>query len=123
MAVKRSEKKYRATKLGSWAFLLGIMVTVISGIVSPDPTKSPVVSLIIILGILVGLLNITRKETSNFLLAAVALAILPSFGGEVLGQVVGIGMYLYGILYAMVIFVVPAALIVAVKTICIEEEA
>jgi hypothetical protein len=122
MAVKRSEKKYHITKLGGWAFLLGIMVTVISGIVSPDSAKSPVVSLIIILGLLVGLLNITRKETTTFLLAAVSLAIITSFGQGVMGQVVGVGMYLEGILSAMVMFVVPAAIIVAVKTICLEEE-
>lgn len=122
MATKRSnKKKYRASSLGSWAFLLGITVAFFSGIFSPNTATSPVVSLLIILGLLVGLLNITRKETTSFLLASVALAIMVSFGGNVLSQVVGIGPYLSGILASMVIFIVPAAIIVAIKAIATEE--
>ncbi|MFH1181757.1 MAG: hypothetical protein V1702_02265 [Candidatus Woesearchaeota archaeon] len=123
MATKRSDKKkYHVTKLGKWAFLLGILVALISGIASPNTSQSPVVSLLIILGLLVGLLNITRKETTTFLLASLAFVIITFFGGNVLGQVIGIGPYLTGILAAMVIFIVPAAILVAIKTICIEEE-
>jgi hypothetical protein len=124
MATKSSngKKKYHVTKLGSWAFLIGIMVTIISGIISPDAAKSPVVPLIIILGLLVGMLNITRKETTTFLMASVSFVIVTALGGGILGYVTGIGPYLMGILHAMLIFIVPATIFVAIKTICIEEE-
>jgi hypothetical protein len=109
--------KNSIVKIGSWAFLLGAIIAVVAGILSPGGATSTITTLLIILGLIVGLLNVTQKETTSFLIAAVSLAIVTAFGGEVLREVAGIGPYLEGVLAAILTFVIPAAIIVALKSI------
>lgn len=66
------------------------------------------------LGIAVGLLNVTVRERSEFLLATVALILA---GVVNLGLIPYIGVWLRTVLSNIVVFVVPAAVIVALKTI------
>jgi hypothetical protein len=51
-------------KVGPWSFILGLAVAVVSAI------TGNVFWLLGILGLIVGLLNITEKEMSNYLLAS-----------------------------------------------------
>jgi len=102
--------------IGSWAFLLGIFVAIITGAFLPEKT-STVVSFLVLLGTIVGLLNVTTKETNSFLLAAVSLVIITAFGSPVVSEVVSIGPYLKGILDSILVFVVPATIVVALKSI------
>lgn len=102
-------------KVGAWAFIIGVILAIIAGLFFGANTV--VTSVLIVLGIIVGFLNITDKETNSYLLAAVSLVIVTSFGGAVLGNVAVIGMYLQGILSAIMTFVIPAVIIVALKAI------
>jgi len=102
-------------KVGGWAFIIGVILAILAGLFFGANTA--VVSILIILGIIVGFLNIKDKETNAYLLAAVSLIIVTSFGGIVLGNVAIIGKYIEGILNAIMTFVIPAVIIVALKAI------
>ena len=81
--------------------------------------------LLVVLGAVVGLLNISEKETTSFLVATVAL-IVASLGANVAGTtgaflplniVPGLGTLVNAIVANIAIFDEPAAIIVAVKAI------
>lgn len=103
-----------AARVGTWAFILGTLIAVVAGFFTLGPGT---VSLLILLGLVVGILNITSAETSSFLLATVALVIVAGFGGSVFADVALVGPYFQRILNAIIVFVVPAAIIVALRSI------
>jgi len=103
-------------KVGSWAFIIGVVVALLLGIFSAGDT--PVATtVLIVLGLIVGLLNVTGRETTPFLLAAVSLVIVSYMGGPVFSTVAQIGPKLQGVLGAITTFVIPATIIVALKAI------
>jgi hypothetical protein len=111
-----AKEKDLVTKVGSWAFIIGIIVALLIGIFNPSST--PVATtVLIVLGLIVGLLNVTGRETTPFLLATVSLVIVSSMGGNVLAGVAKVGPILQGVLSAIMTFVIPATIIVALKAI------
>jgi len=98
--------------IGKWAFIIGLVVAIVVGFV-----EIPYAGLILlVLGLIVGFLNIAAKETTQYLVAAialmtgaVALSVAPVAG--VVGDVVA------KILSAFVAFIAAAALVVAVKAV------
>lgn len=104
--------------IGSWAFLLGVVVAIIAGALLPDKSTTPTVtSFLVLLGTIVGLLNVTTKETNSFLLASVSLVLVTALGGSVVSGVVSVGQYLGSMLDSILVFVVPATIVVALKSI------
>lgn len=99
-------------KIGKWAFVLGTLVSVLSGFVSWDLT----VIVLIALGLIVGFLNISEKEAEKFLIAAISLLIIgtASFSVILLNGSAGTTQ---AILNNFVSFVSAAALVVALKTV------
>ena len=103
-------------KVGSWAFIVGVIVALMIGIFSG--VGAPVgTTVLIVLGLIVGLLNVTGRETTPFLLASVSLVIVSTMGGPVLSNVASIGVTLQNILAAITTFVIPSTIIVALKAI------
>ena len=107
--------------VGSWAFLLGVFVAIIAGALlltdKSNPALTTVTSFLVLLGTIVGLLNITTKETNSFLLASIVLVLVSGFGITVYSDVLRIGPYLQAMLVAILEFVVPATIVVALKAI------
>ena len=103
-------------KIGSWAFIIGVVVALLLGVFGSGNTPIAT-SALIVLGLIVGLLNVTGRETTPFLLASVSLVIVSSMGGAVLAGVAQIGPKLQGVLGAIMTFVIPATIIVALKAI------
>jgi len=99
--------------LGQWAFLGGVILAIIFGAFQPYDWVLPT---LVVLGFIVGLLNITAKETGRFLLATVALLLaeIVSLGAGI-DRLPIIGLYLKQMLPNIAVFVAPAALIVALK--------
>lgn len=97
-------------KMGQWAFMLGIVVAIV-GAFAGVAYADAVTYLLVILGVVVGLLNITEKEVSSFLLAVVALLLVGSAGLENILPAVGL------VLANIATFVAPAAVIVALKAV------
>ena len=67
-------------ELGKWAFLLGVIVALILGIAggigqSLGTATVWLALLLVVIGLVVGFVNMTAKETTPFLIAAIALLI------------------------------------------------
>lgn len=108
-------------KIGNYSFIIGVIIAVVLGLAAPALGEAApwLTSLLIILGLIVGFLNVSGKETKEFLLVAVALVIV-AFAGSAsgtLGQVLYIGPYIQGIFDAIMAFVVPATVVVGLKDI------
>ncbi len=95
-------------KAGRYAFIAGIVVAVIAGVSSPSWAPGTLA----ILGVIVGLLNVTTEETHGFLLAAIGLMMtttaieaIPAVGEAAAPFVVNI-----------VSFIGAAVFVVAIKT-------
>ncbi|MEM4625431.1 MAG: hypothetical protein QXJ28_01530 [Candidatus Pacearchaeota archaeon] len=99
-------------KIGEWLFLLGVVIAIIAGIAMPN--DGTIVGILVVLGIIVGLLNITEKESVNFMLASVALLVA---GNATFSALPAIGIVINHILAYIGAFVAPAAVIVALKMI------
>ena len=109
-------KKIKLNKIGAWAFLIGIVAAVTLGAFNAQVTQATqdiVIWILIFLGILVGLLNITNKESSGFLLASVSLVIVSYFGKTILMIIPVLG----SILGSLLILLVPTTIIVALKSV------
>jgi len=109
-------------KIGEWAFLLGIIIAVLVGIlVAWLPTVDlqtysfGLALLMLVIGIVVGFLNVTEKETTTFLVAAIALMVASAVQWSLLSF--GIGTFIGTLLAFIGAFVAPAAVIVAVKAV------
>jgi len=109
------------SNVGYYAFLLGILIAVVAGLVAAagqlDAVASGTVGLVlIILGLVVGLLNLIEKDVTAFLLAVVALTAVGATAGG-LALIPYIGTPLASIINYIAAFVTPAAVVVALKTI------
>ena len=93
--------------LGWWAFAVGLVLSVIFGFSG----REEFIWLLVLLGLVVGFLNISEKEAITFLVASIALIVAGSAG---LGE---LWFRLENVLDAVIIFVSPAAVVVAVKAI------
>ena len=109
-------------KIGHYSFIGGVIIAVVLGLFSTQvgPTSAAwLASLLVVLGLIVGLLNVSGKETKEFLTVATVLVIASFAGGasETLGGVQIIGSYLSGIFDNILAFVVPALVVVGLKDI------
>jgi hypothetical protein len=100
--------------LGHWAFLIGMLIAILGGFFNNIVGDTALLTALFVLGVIVGLLNITVKETSQFLLATVALILA---GVVNLGLIPVVGVWLRNVLSNIVVFVVPAAVFVSLRSI------
>jgi hypothetical protein len=108
--------------IGLLAFFVGIVLAIVAGIGYHD--NSGITLTLVIVGILVGLLNITGKEVLPLLIAAIALIVVGSagLGGEEGGVFTaikwgGAGDKLNEIVAYLATFMAPAAVISAIRAI------
>ena len=97
--------------LGGWAFIIGVIIAVLIGLFGT--LNSLWLGIIVVLGLLVGFLNVNSAESTDYLLAAVALVIVAAFGRDVMSSIP----LLSGVLEAIMALVVPATVIVSLKAI------
>jgi|SRR3989344_2919322 len=107
--------KLKGNVIGAWAFLIGVILALIVGALGlTDPNW---MAALLVLGIVIGLLNIGGTELKDFMLAGVALVVVAAFGGVGLEtlqiSIIDIG----AILNALKALFVPATIIVALKTV------
>ena len=109
-------------KIGHYSFIGGVIVAIVLGLV-PAATLGTaaawLASLLVVLGLIAGFLNVTGKETKEFMMVATVLIIAAFAGGAsaTLGGVQFIGQYLQGIFSSVLAFVVPATVVVGLKDI------
>ncbi|MBI3027667.1 hypothetical protein HYY70_06165 [Candidatus Woesearchaeota archaeon] len=63
-----------ARKLGEWAFIIGVVLAILFGLI-PSQWEGMATLVLVVLGLIVGFLNVTEKESTPFLVAAAALMI------------------------------------------------
>jgi hypothetical protein len=97
------------------AFIAGYTISVIAGLWWPD--NAGLIATLVLLGLVVGLLNITGREIIPYLVAAIALVVVGNFEAfESLNLVVsGLGDKVNDIVAMLAIFTAPAAVIQAIK--------
>lgn len=100
--------------LGNWAFIIGVIVAVIAGLFGTDiiPYSAAV---LVVLGVIVGFMNVGTKKKSDFLLAAIALMVAGAASLSALTIVPALGSWLIGVVANVIVFVGPAALVVALQ--------
>ena len=104
-------------KMGEWAFLIGFVLAVVFGFL-PDTWEGKATLVLVVLGLLVGFLNISEKESTPFLVAAAALMITASAGSTLaLIPPAFLGTFLQNAVEKIGVFVVPAAIVVAIKSV------
>jgi hypothetical protein len=103
--------KGKSNLVGAWAFLIGIILAVIFAFI--PGTGLWLGWVLFIIGIVIGLLNISDKETQPFLMAGVVLVIVTALGVSAFSGLAYIGALLKNIL----ILFVPATIVVALKSV------
>ncbi len=105
---------------GAWAFLIGVVLAVGMGILSFGVLSPVILGVLVVLGLVVGFINVSSKDVNTFLMAAVSLVIV-SFAGlqgikgaEIIG--IGIGSLVSSTLGALLVLLVPATVVVAIKS-------
>lgn len=95
-------------QLGKWAFSVGLIIAIVGGL---GFGQTWFAWLLVLLGLVVGFLNINERESQKFLLAAIAL-IVAATAWSVLPYVGG---YLSAMLNNIIAFIGAAVLVVALK--------
>jgi len=98
-------------KIGRYIFIGGVIVSILAGFI----TSSWVIPVLTVLGLVVGFLNVTAKEVQPFLLAAVSLVIIAALGSDRITDLPEVGETIGRMYTALLVFVSPAAVVVALK--------
>ncbi|MEK6857796.1 MAG: hypothetical protein AABX39_04385 [Nanoarchaeota archaeon] len=99
--------------IGKTVFLLGVVLAILAALIPQlDVYKNTILWTLIGAGFLVGLLNITPREETQFLVAVIAILLVSNS----LGKLAELG-WLSGLLSYVDAFVVPAGLLVALKSV------
>jgi len=102
--------------VGFVALIAGMVVALMGGFFARD--NGTVVLILVVLGIIIGILNITPREQMPFLVAAIALVVVGRAGFAPLDDVVkGLGASLDGIVGYIATLMVPAAVISALRAV------
>lgn len=104
----------KKTTLGRWAFILGVVIAVLMGFM----TFSYSSLILVILGLIVGFLNVSGKETHNYLVAVIAMLVIGFSGMQVFATLnTGLYYWIETVLTSFVTFVAASGIVVAVKAI------
>lgn len=103
-------------ELGTWVFVAGLVLALILGFISGIATGTAL-TVLVVLGLVVGFMNITEKEVHGFLVAAIALLLVGTVTR--VDSLPVIGLELQAALRNIVLFVSPSALVVAIREVFI----
>ena len=112
MVKEEAKSSGMMAKVGVWAFIIGLVLAIIISLFYSMSPPSWSIYVLIILGIIVGFLNVTDKEVQMFLVATIGFMI----GFQSIGNVVVRISASAGTFFQLVtVFIAPAAVVVAVK--------
>jgi hypothetical protein len=98
----------KTAMIGKWAFIIGLVIALLAGLFFQPAWAIWVLA---ILGVIVGLLNVTAEDTRGFLLAAIALTL----SATALNTLPILGTAFSYVLPFLVAFVAGATIVVAFK--------
>ncbi|MFH1409506.1 MAG: hypothetical protein ABIH34_06350 [Nanoarchaeota archaeon] len=102
-------------KLGPWAFVIGLVLALLVAVFSASSPPTWAVFVLAVLGVVVGLMNVTQKETQTFLIATIAFLLSFNVLSAVFTTLTFGWTAVASFFDLMSVFVVPAAAIVAIK--------
>ncbi len=106
-----------ASMIGFWAFIVGLVIALAVGIMAAlgtaDAIMPATIIVLIILGLLIGFLNITAKEILLFLVATIALIVVGSVFAPL--TTFSVGKILDAVLALIATLMAPAAIVAAIK--------
>ena len=115
--MKKNKKITRGNNvLGSWSFLIGVVLAIILGLGFSGPYQTTMLWIVFLLGIIVGLLNIQLDEVNSFLTSGTIL-VLVSFLGIQVGVFEAVAPIISNMLTGILTLLVPAVIIVALKAV------
>lgn len=97
--------------LGFIAFAIGLLTAVVAAMFAPE--NHVVIFGLILLGVIVGLLNVTSKEINTLLIATIALVVVGNVFEPI--RAGGIGLLLDNMVGLFATLMAPAAVIVAIR--------
>lgn len=100
---------------GAIAFVVGLVLAVILALVGGS-MNSWATWVLAVLGLIVGLLNVTGREAGRFLLATVAFVVTFSSLATVFAVIPIIGTAIATFFQLMVVFIAPATAVVAISS-------
>jgi len=103
----------KGNKVGSWAFLVGFILAVLVGLLGDVSSNAAMLAILVLIGLIVGLLNIADAEAHSFLLSGAVLIIASSMGANIMDGVP----ILNSVLKALLALFVPATIIVAIRNV------
>ena len=112
--------KSQMDQVGYWAFVVGVIVAVLAGMAEGAgsamtvDTTAAIGAALVVLGVIVGWFNVKEKAHMAFMMAAVTLIVGATAAFTLLNPLV-IGAYITAMLKYIVLFVSPAAILVALK--------
>jgi hypothetical protein len=110
-------KRNIMSMVGFWAFIAGLVIAVVVGILAAlgmaTAIMPAIIIVLIILGLVVGFLNITAREILLFLVATIALIVVGGVFAPL--SAFGIGAVLDNILALVATLMAPAAVVAAIK--------
>jgi hypothetical protein len=114
--------KSKENLIGAWAFLIGVILAIAIGLFPQLGTRASTIiyGLLVLIGLLVGILNVADRDSMTFLMASVALVIVSGLGQYTLVFISNISpvlSYLSSILSALLVMFIPSTIIVALKTV------
>jgi|SRR3989339_959338 len=95
--------------ISGWAFLIGVVLAVLLGLFSQ--LNATIIWVLILVGVIVGLLNIADKEASPFLMSSAVLIIASYVGIGIMKAQLG------GVFTALLAIFIPAAVVVAIRNV------
>ena len=111
-----ASKKSGSNQLGSWSFLIGVVLAILLGLGYEGAYATQMVLIVFLLGLIIGFLNVTSDEVSAFLTAGTVLVIVSFLGGQA-GVFDGVAPMIKGVLDSILTLFVPATIVVAIRNV------
>jgi hypothetical protein len=105
-------------KIGDYSFIIGVVIAIVLGIFSAwikGAAGDVLVSLLVLLGLIVGFMNVAGKQSQEFLIVGVILVLVSAAATVNLAKIMYLGGYLVAIFNNIMAFVAPAIVVVGLK--------
>ena len=108
--------------VGAWAFLIGVVLALLGGVLSAlfGHLNTAVLGLLMVLGFVVGFIGVSPNDVQRFLTAAVSLVIVTYAGSAGVRNIEflswEIGNVVSSTLGALLVLLVPATIVVTIKS-------
>lgn len=109
-----AKKKANQMMWGKYAYLLGLILAIVAGLIPAVAGYAHMALILVILGLVVGFLNIAEKNVATLLLSLLALTLV---GNATLSVIPAVNIYLIAILQNIIFFAGAAAFVVAIKAV------